>query len=304
MSGESPIGVVIPCFNVASEVRRAIDSVLAQTMAVADIVVVDDGSTDGTLQVLREYGDRIRVLTGPNRGSCSARNRGLRELSSEYVQFLDADDEIAPGKLEHQMGLLERLNVEASLVVGGSRRVYLDGFTRAFSPHARDAWIGLIKTDLGNTCANLWRRQAVIDAGGWDESRRSSQEYDLMFRMLINEARVILDPDVLTTIYQRAGSISNSRQGENWQRYIDLRSQIQDYLVAHGLMTTERQAALDEMFHLACRNLFPFSRDEAVRHHAELVSGDFIPRRYSKAYQIMYRYLGFSLCERIHRLLG
>ena len=85
------ISVVIPCFNGASLVGTAIDSVLAQHPD-CDVIVVDDGSTDNSLSVLKSYGDRIRWETGPHRGACYARNRGSLPFKGDYVFFLDSDD--------------------------------------------------------------------------------------------------------------------------------------------------------------------------------------------------------------------
>src|SRR5690606_32136288 len=94
------VSVVVPCYNVEGFVRRAVESAAAQTHRPLEIICVDDGSTDGTLGVLREleaeHPGLVRVLAGPNGGAPAARNRGLKEARGEYVQFLDADDELAP----------------------------------------------------------------------------------------------------------------------------------------------------------------------------------------------------------------
>jgi GT2 family glycosyltransferase len=96
------ISVIIPTFNRAWSLGRAVDSVLSQTLAPAEIIVVDDGSTDDTKKVLTAYGNRVTVLTQTNAGVSSARNMGIRHSTKEFVALLDSDDEWKPEKLACQ----------------------------------------------------------------------------------------------------------------------------------------------------------------------------------------------------------
>ena len=88
-----PVSVIIPVFNGEATIRRCVESVLAQTARPREIWVIDDGSTDRTPTILREFGERIRVLTRANAGRSAARNTGLREARGELAAFLDADDD-------------------------------------------------------------------------------------------------------------------------------------------------------------------------------------------------------------------
>ena len=100
----APIGVsvVIPVYNRASLVRRAVDSVLQQDTPAAEVIVVDDGSTDGTAPVLASYGGAIRVLRQENQGVSAARNHGVAASGGALIAFLDSDDRWLPGKLSCQ----------------------------------------------------------------------------------------------------------------------------------------------------------------------------------------------------------
>ncbi len=102
------VSIIIPAYNAAGWVNRAIDSALAQTYAEREILVVNDGSTDTTADVLAGYGGAIRVLTQPNGGLSSARNLGIKEARGEFLAFLDADDYWLPQKLTRQVGCLKR----------------------------------------------------------------------------------------------------------------------------------------------------------------------------------------------------
>jgi glycosyltransferase involved in cell wall biosynthesis len=97
------VSVVIPTYNYARFVSEAVDSVLAQTYPSLEVVVVDDGSTDDTREVLARYGDRIRYIYQPNAGLPAARNTGIKAARGEFIGLLDSDDVFHPRKFELQM---------------------------------------------------------------------------------------------------------------------------------------------------------------------------------------------------------
>ena len=102
------ISVVIPAYNAERTVGRAIDSVLAQTRAADEVIVVDDGSTDGTADVVRRYGEKVTLICQENAGVSVARNRGIEASTGEWIAFLDGDDEWRVEKLQLQTGHLSR----------------------------------------------------------------------------------------------------------------------------------------------------------------------------------------------------
>ena len=101
------VTVVVPNYNYGRFLRAAIDSVLAQTFTDREVLVVDDGSTDDSLHVLRSYGNRIRWIVQPNSGQSASRNRGIAESRGRFIALLDADDVWLPEKLARQMALFE-----------------------------------------------------------------------------------------------------------------------------------------------------------------------------------------------------
>ncbi len=102
------VSVVIPAYNVEKYIGRAIDSVLAQTRRPDEIIVVDDGSTDNTAEVIRSYGSKVCFIRQENAGASVARNTGVQAATSEWIAFLDADDEWLPEKLQLQIEHLKR----------------------------------------------------------------------------------------------------------------------------------------------------------------------------------------------------
>jgi glycosyltransferase involved in cell wall biosynthesis len=102
------ISILIPCFNADKWIAQSIESALAQTWPNKEVVVLDDGSTDGSLDIIRRFDGRIRWETGPNRGGGAARDRLLTLAHGEWLQYLDADDLILPEKITRQVEFLER----------------------------------------------------------------------------------------------------------------------------------------------------------------------------------------------------
>src|SRR2546428_4652348 len=101
------VRVVIPIYNGERYLREALESVFAQTYRDYEVICVNDGSTDGSPAVLREYGTRVTVVQQANAGQGAARNTGARHAAGRYIAFLDQDDRWYPHKLEHQVAVLE-----------------------------------------------------------------------------------------------------------------------------------------------------------------------------------------------------
>ncbi|MCU0402839.1 MAG: glycosyltransferase, partial [Algoriphagus sp.] len=169
------ISVIIPFFNAAKTLQRAIESVFTQEEDF-ELILVNDGSLDDSAPLVHSYLDdsSIRLFGKENKGVSTARNVGAKEAKGDWLLFLDADDELLPGKIEGQMALVSR---DTPFVVGNSVHVFSDG-RKHLRKSDRDVWKGLIRSKLGDTCANLWNRQFLVEVGAWDERLASSQEYD------------------------------------------------------------------------------------------------------------------------------
>jgi glycosyltransferase involved in cell wall biosynthesis len=248
------ISVVIPCYNSEEYVGRAIESVLRQTFNDYEIILVDNGSTDNTLSILEsyknKYSSRVKVLQEPKKGAPAARNKGLNEAKGEWIQFLDSDDELLPQKLEEQMKAARHSG--ADLIIGFSYKHYVNrsGVQEKMVKWAecKNVWKGLITARLGNTSSNLWRKEAVLAVNGWDESKTSSQDGSLLFKMLKQNVAVSFCTVPLTNIHIRENSIHNSvdqkRSIEIANNFIGLRLEIKEYLIAKNRLTEELERTL------------------------------------------------------------
>jgi glycosyltransferase involved in cell wall biosynthesis len=211
----SLVSVVIPVHNGARTLARALESALAQRYPAVEVVVADDGSTDDTPVVAGRLGDRVRVVTQPNRGAAAARNLGIREARGEFVAFLDADDEYLPGRIEKGIApLLADASVAATfcrlhrVYQDGTRELYGDAYKkcRAFPEHL---WPSSHTQTSGATC----RRSALLAVGPLDETLQSHDEQDLWIRLA--EAFLVVEiAEPLAVFHDMPDSYSKRWDGE------------------------------------------------------------------------------------------
>jgi glycosyltransferase involved in cell wall biosynthesis len=305
--GRMKVSVIIPCFNVAEHVQGALRSVLEQSHPDLDVLVLDDGSTDGTAaeleRLMAAHPGRFRMQVGVNTGACAARNAGLKATRGEYVQFLDADDVLEPGKIGRQVAIAQREG-QPDLVAGAYRNRYEDGRETLVKVRSGDPWEALLRTEMGTTSANLWKRSTLEQVGGWREDLGSSQDYDLMFRVLKAGGKVDWDQEVACTVLKRStGSISRTHQRENWLRYLELRRAMREHLagtdpVAHaGAIATA-----DQYLFMAIRVLSKHDREAAFNEYDRTMQPGFVPQvsmATTRAYVAAFRMLGFRMAERI-----
>ena len=186
MSQRPPqLSVVVPAYNRAWCLAEALDSVLAQDVAGVELIVVDDGSTDGTAQMLAGYGEAIRVLRQENRGVSAARNAGIAAAQAELLAFLDSDDVWLPGKLRAQVDFFaarpEALICQTEeLWVKNGRRVNPGRRHRKRGGMIFEASLELC---LVSPSAVMIRRELFERVGRFDEGLPACEDYDLWLRV-------------------------------------------------------------------------------------------------------------------------
>ncbi len=208
------VSIVIPCFNAEKVIADAIGSALAQTYRPIEVVVVDDGSTDASLSVIRSFGDGVRWMSGPNRGGGAARNRGLQAAKGSLIQFLDADDVLHVHKLERQV---PRVMSDESHVVFCQWDTVVDG--RAVPKPARvvtgDSVCFLIDHFLA-TLAPIHHRCTLEAMGGWREDLATGQDRDLHMRLAMQGLRFVDMAEALCTIRTTSTGASSRRVSGNY----------------------------------------------------------------------------------------
>jgi glycosyltransferase involved in cell wall biosynthesis len=300
------VSVVIPCYNAEAYVAESVASALAQTHPVREVVCVDDGSTDGTLEVLRRLRDesdgRVTVLAGPNGGPSAARNRGMTAVSGEYVQFLDSDDLLEPDKIGHQIGLIEPDGPRPDLIAAAYKNVFLYMDREEVVDVAQDPWVGLVAGRLGIPSANLYRREAVQRVGGWDEGRLKGEDTDLAFRLLDLRGNVTLDPIPKTTLRRRIDSHWRADLRSSLRGWITVRMEIVARMRERGLLTPERIGPIEQAIFKAIRTVYEYDPDLAAEALEAMLSPGFRPstEEHGRAYEFFYGNFGFEWAQRLY----
>lgn len=297
------VSIITPCFNAEKWVGEAIESCLSQTYQNLEIIVMDDGSTDRSFDILKTYVPKIRLEGGSHRGGNQARNRGFELSKGEYIQFLDADDYLLPEKIERQIRFLRETGADV---------VYGDWRHRFHLPNG-ESYLGEIKVPgeqndiLAALMAGWWvapvallfKRKIVITCGGWDEDLQAAQDRDFFTSIAIKGADIRYQPACFS-IYRRYGDVtvgtSNQiRWLENHEIVLDkTKTQLAQ---SNRLSRVYREALARSYFSLA-RNYYDIDRQQYIRLMDEVksLSPEFKPKE-SALYNFFQKIFGFSIAE-------
>ena len=208
---EPLVSILVPCYNAERFVSDAIHSALEQTYQPIEVIVLDDGSTDESLDVIKGFADRdnFRWESGPNRGGNAARNRLLELARGEFVQYLDADDLLLPDKIRKQVAAIQPSvdSVFCDYVTFGTQLPEDEKEIRY--PDITGDILEYFLNHSVITMLPLHRRRMLLEAGGFDESLPCCQEYELHVRLAANEwQQVIHLPQPLCRHRRLATSVS------------------------------------------------------------------------------------------------
>lgn len=211
------VSVIMPAYNVERYLSEAIDSVLAQTYADFELVIVDDGSTDSSRAIAEHYRaehpDRIVVVSQENRGLAGARNTALGVASGRVFALLDSDDGWAPTFLERQMRVLEA-HEDVAIVSGNAinRGGAEDGRPARAVPDPRPApdLLTILRDDMAVFIMSVFRREVVDRVGGFDEEFRTNEDYDFWIRAAFAGFKFLRNPEPLGFYRRHANSLSAS----------------------------------------------------------------------------------------------
>jgi glycosyltransferase involved in cell wall biosynthesis len=209
------VSILIPCYNADRWLAETIESALAQTWGNKEIIIVDDGSTDGSLAIAKIFESKnIKIITQPNQGSGAARNRALQEAQGDFIQYLDADDLLSPNKIKRQLDML--LNGNLDCVISGE--------WARFNHHPAEAiflpqpiWTDLLSVDWlinvwqghGMMLTHAWLipRMIAQQAGQWNEALSLNDDGEYFTRIVLASRAVKFCRGAKA--YYRSGNLSS-----------------------------------------------------------------------------------------------
>ncbi|MCE0497072.1 MAG: glycosyltransferase [Methylacidiphilales bacterium] len=299
------VSILIPCYNAERWVGQAIESALGQTWPEKEVIVVNDGSTDGSLAVIQSFGDRICWETGPNRGGNVARNRLLELARGEWLQYLDADDYLLAGKVAQQMEFLAT-HPDTDLVFGPNTREYWSEkeIRRELAPipEPHDPWELLGRGHLPQTGAPLWRKKSLLEVGGWKPDQPCFQEYELYLRLLMAGKQLTYCPHNGSVYRQWSEqTVYNRDKAEARRQCLLIAQRAESFLKEHNVLNAPRRRAINQGRFDAARSAWSHDHAEAlgimeIIHRSDpgfQPAGITAPARY----RIVYRALGFRATE-------
>lgn len=270
----SRVSVIIPSYNRAHTLARALDSVLAQTRPPEEIIVIDDGSSDATEALVRETYPQVIYLHQANRGVSAARNRGIRQARGEWIALLDSDDEWLPDKLATQMELLQRRP--------GHRLIHSDEIwirngvrVNPMKKHAKSG--GRIFQQCLPLCAispsaAMIHRDLFAEMGLFDENLPACEDYDLWLRITARHAVLYCEQALIIKYGGHEDQLSRQHWGMDRFRIRALARCLQQ----GGLEEPDRRAAegmLQHKLRILLKGAEKHNNQEILAEFAPLVGG-------------------------------
>lgn len=211
------VSVVIPTFNRARTIGRAIDSVLAQTFQDLEVIVVDDGSKDDTAEVLTRFGGRIQLIRQENSGVSAARNTAIREARGKWIAFLDSDDQWCPDKLARQIDCLDKYSTKVCFTrcITGKGEAIRDidhvlSVDSKSETHYFENPIGLIAdlTSHPQVQSMIVERQLLEKAGLFDESLYVAEDTRLIYNLAFLSSFAYVDSPLVVIFHGTPNSLT------------------------------------------------------------------------------------------------
>lgn len=304
------VSILIPCWNAERWIAQAIRSALEQTYPNKEVIVIDDGSTDNSLGIIKKYGDFIHWETQTNHGGNSTRNRLLALSTGDWVQYLDADDYLLPDKIERQVQVLAQ-GSQADILYSASILEYYQGDEKSQEilsiPHPHDPWVLLARWYLPQTGSPLWRKQSILDVGGWKIGQPCCQEHELYLRLL-RAGRRFQYVDYAGSVYRQwsESTVCKRDKPETYRRRLEILEQMEAHLKTTVELSPERQWAINQSRFECARQIWLFAPSWAKEIMAQVnrAEPNFLPTGVAAppSYQYFYKIFGFSWAETIAAL--
>lgn len=304
------VSVVIPVFNAGGTLARAVDSCLSQGACVAEIILVDNNSTDGSAAIINQLcGAHPQLISShkqPVQGASAARNLGVQKASGEWIQFLDADDELLPGKIDRQINLTTK---QTDWIMGTGLLRNPDGSERKLRLNP-DPWRGVVHGGgLGDMNSSLFARAKLMALGCFREDLVNGEDMDLYVRLLLDGCQWVQDVTPGAIYHNAPGDrLSRKQPAILAQQELARKIKIANHLLAEKPQYySENEAYYQSAILSGIRRLFTLDI-EAGRNTYH----NFFPRGIGSiefdrsvlpGYANFYRIFGFARLERLRVLL-
>ena len=241
------ISVIIPTYNRRNTLPRAVESVLNQTYKPIEIIVVDDGSTDGAKEMCSEMYPLVRYIYQANSGVSSARNTGIKSASGDWIALLDSDDEWLPDKLDRQVKLLQD---NAEIRFCHTNEIWIRNNVRINQKKKHQKYGGNIFNKCLDICrispsSSLFHTSVIKDVGLFDESLDVCEDYDLWLRITAKYPVLFLDQPLIKKFGGHTDQLSRVLGGIEQYR---IRS-LEKILTSKSLSGSQFEAAKDMLIH-------------------------------------------------------
>ncbi|NET72233.1 MAG: glycosyltransferase [Sphaerospermopsis sp. SIO1G2] len=305
------VSILIPCYNAEKWIKQAIESALNQEYSNKEVIVIDDGSTDNSLELITSFGNQINWKSQPNQGGNFTRNCLLELSTGEWIQYLDADDYLLPNKILDQVNHIRKFKQDTqqlSLIYSPVivEYVHNEQSSQVFYPiqDGSDPWVLLARWMLPQTGASLWRKSDILEVGGWKENQTSCQEHELYLRLL-QAGKVFSFFNSFGAIYRIGdqSTVSRSQPLKTMSNRLSITDELEKFLISNNELNQVRQNAINQSRLDCARVVWNHDRLWArnLINQINIRDSKFIGN-YSQVnlfYKILYQCFGFSFTEKL-----
>ena len=299
------VSILIPCYNAEAWIQKSILSALQQTYQEKEVVVVDDGSTDNSWEIIQGFGKSIVSKRTSNRGAGATRNYLLQLSKGDWLQYLDADDFLLPGKINNQIAKVESNQVVDIIYSPSIIEERWSGEIKSYTlpiPEPHDPWILLTRWYLPQTGSVLWKKQAIGEVGGWKEDQPCCQEHELYLRLL-KAGKVFKYSQEPGAIYRKWSddTVCERDKSESYKQRLKIILDVENYLDKTGKLTSDRQNEINQARFECARIIWNMDKKwaKSLIREVNISKIPFTPsgKGVPYIYRILYSSLGFSAAE-------
>lgn len=306
------VSILIPCYNAGQWLAETLESALAQTWQNKEIILVDDGSTDNSLEVAKQFESRgVKVIPQQNKGAGAARNRALSQAEGDFLQYLDADDLLAPDKIERQIQLLQDGNSQF-VAAGEWARFYQAPAEAKFTPEP--VWHDMPPVDwlicswegggMMHPAAWLIPRALAHRVGFWNETRAPNDDAEYFCRVVLASLGVKFCYGAKS--YYRSGntsSLSSTKSRAGWESAFHILELCTQHLLAKEDSPRTRHACATSLLRLIYA-VYPDAPElvQQLETQVKLLGGSNLKPSGGAIFQLTALVLGWKLAKQIQRL--